>query len=136
MKGDIDTIERVQHRATKLVHSISNLCYEDRIRELGLTTLSERRQRGDMIQLFKIMHKMEYLDRGNDFQVIQNQVRGHCFKYFKEITRLQSREYYFFNRCANLWNSLPNELVTTSPVNSFKAGFDCWMSNNQTHRLS
>lgn len=136
LKGDCDVLERVQHRATKLAHSISNLSYENRLSKLGLTTLQERRQRGDMIQLYKIMHGVEHLDRGNQFQIIQNQVRGHCFKYFKEISRLQSRENYFYNRSANLWNSLPNELVTASTVNSFKAGFDCWMSNNQSYRLS
>ncbi len=136
MKSDCEEIERVQHRVTKLVHSISNLSYEDRLKNLGLTTLTERRQRGDMIQLYKIMHGVEQLDRGNNFQIIQNQVRGHCFKYFKEITRHQPRENYFFNRSVNLWNSLPNELVTAPTVNSFKAGFDCWISNNQSNRLS
>ena len=36
--------------------SIRNLSYEDRLKLLDLTTLVERRQRDDMIQLFKIIH--------------------------------------------------------------------------------
>ena len=51
LKGDCEAIERVQHRATKLVHTISNLKYEDRLIDLGLTTLNVGRKRGDLIQL-------------------------------------------------------------------------------------
>ena len=81
------------------------------------------------------MHGVDKFDKENRFQIVQNQVRGHCFKYFKEIARLQQRDNYLFNRSANLWNSLPNELVKAPTVNSFKAGFDCWMSSNQSNRL-
>jgi len=135
-QSDCVEIEKVQRRATKLVQSIRRLSYESRLKTLGLTTLAERRQRGDMIQLFKIMNGVDNIDRGNRFPIIQNQVRGHCFKYFKEITRHQYRENFFFNRSANLWNALPNELVKSPTVNNFKAGFDCWMSSNQSNRLS
>ena len=135
LKGDCDVIERVQHRASKLVASIRGFSYEKRLKALGLTTLVERRQRGDMIQLFKIFNGVDKLERGNRFQLVHNKVRGHCFKYFSEISRQQQRENYIFNRSANLWNSLPSELVEAPSVNSFKAGFDCWMSSNQSNRL-
>jgi hypothetical protein len=136
LKSDCDLIERVQHRASKLVPSIRNRNYEDRLKALGLTTLVERRQRGDAIQIYKFMHGMDNFDRDNRFQVVRNQVRGHCFKYHKEIARHQQREGFLFNRTANLWNSLPEHLVNAPTVNSFKANFDCWMSSNQSNRLS
>jgi len=94
LKGDCDVIERVQHRATKLVSSIRRLSYENRLKALGLTTLVERRQRGDMIQLFKIFHGVDNFDRCNRFQIVHNNVRGHCFKYFSEKYRHQQRENY------------------------------------------
>ncbi len=34
--------------------------------------------------MFKIMNKMDKCDRKNRFKIILNQVRGNCFKYFKE----------------------------------------------------
>ncbi len=49
----INKIERVQFRATRLVSSLKKLDYNQRLTELGLTTLEERRTRGDAIQLFK-----------------------------------------------------------------------------------
>jgi hypothetical protein len=36
--------------------------------------------------MFKIMSKMDKCDTYDRFKIILNQVRGHCFKYFKEIT--------------------------------------------------
>ena len=92
--SDCEVIESVQHRATKLVHSISNLSYEDLLKALDLTTFTERRKRGDMIQLFKIMYGADKFDRCNRFQIVRNQLRGHCFKYFEEIARQQN----IFNR--------------------------------------
>jgi ribonucleases P/MRP protein subunit RPP40 len=47
-------IEQVQQRATKLP-AIRNLSYENRFRKLDLKTLKDRRLRGDLIQMFKIM---------------------------------------------------------------------------------
>ena len=74
------------------------------------------------------MHGIELVEKSNNFNVTKNQGRGHCLKYHKEISRLQHRDNFFFNRTANIWNSLPNELVEGPNVNSFKAGFDCTLA--------
>ena len=131
LKGDCEALERVQHRATKFVHTISNLKYEDRLIALGLTTLNVRRKRGDLIQLYKFMHGIDVIEINKSFSLVNNNLRGHCFKYYKEINRLPSREHFFFNRIANLWNSLPNEVVSALSVDTFKAALDCWLSSNQ-----
>ena len=43
--GQIKLLERVQRRATRLVPQLKYLCYDDRLAQLGLTRLEERRQR-------------------------------------------------------------------------------------------
>jgi hypothetical protein len=48
-------IENIQRRATKLIPGLSDLSYEDRLRPLKLPSLSYRRSRGDMIEVYKIM---------------------------------------------------------------------------------
>ena len=54
-KMDIDKIERVRKRATKLIPELSKKSYSDRLKALKLPTLKYRRYRGDMIELFKII---------------------------------------------------------------------------------
>jgi len=55
-KKDARLQEKVQRRATKLVPRIRNWRNEDRLAVLGLTSLHERRLRGDLIQLFKLVN--------------------------------------------------------------------------------
>ena len=44
-----------------MVPELSELTYEDRLREMGLTTLQDRRERGDLITLYKIVNGIEKL---------------------------------------------------------------------------
>jgi hypothetical protein len=50
LKKDVNKIEKVQRRATKTPTTLCNLTYQERCKELNLTTLIERRTRGDLIQ--------------------------------------------------------------------------------------
>lgn len=54
LKGDIEHLEKVQCRATKLVPEIKDLAYKDRFKHLELPTLVYRRNRGDMIKVLEI----------------------------------------------------------------------------------
>jgi len=52
LKGNIENIEKVQKRATKLIISLKHLTYEERLKQLKLPTLKYRRARGDMIEVY------------------------------------------------------------------------------------
>ncbi|CAF1077030.1 unnamed protein product, partial [Brachionus calyciflorus] len=53
-KKDVNAMESIQRRATKLVKNIREMPYELRLKELEIQPLVERRERGDLIQIFKI----------------------------------------------------------------------------------
>ena len=55
-------LENAQRRATKLVPESKMLSYQERLKELNLPTLYYRRNRYDLIQLFKIIAHIEDID--------------------------------------------------------------------------
>ena len=66
-KKYIDTLERVQRRATNIIPELRDLSYEERLKECGLTTLETRRLRGDQIEVFEILNGYKNMDRNMFF---------------------------------------------------------------------
>ena len=60
-KNDIDCMEQVQRRATKMVYGCGNLKYEERLERLNPFSLQSRRMRDDMMETYKTMSGLEYV---------------------------------------------------------------------------
>ena len=56
-------LERIQRIATKMVPELEDLPYEEKLKEMQLTTLKERRERRDLITIYKLMNNLEETDR-------------------------------------------------------------------------
>ena len=54
--ADVEILENVQRRATKLMPYFRELSYEERLKKLKLPTLVYRRLRGDMVEAYKLTH--------------------------------------------------------------------------------
>ena len=66
---NIDKLERIQRRATKIIPELRDLSYESCLLECGLTTLGTRKLRGDPIEVLRIVNGFEYIDRNMFFKL-------------------------------------------------------------------
>ena len=120
----INLLERVQRRATRLVPELRDLEYPERLRRLGLTTLEERRVRGDMIQTYKFLSRKEDIDPTIFFQMAPLRPRGNSKKIFRQRSRLNVRKYFFSQRVAPGWNGLDNNVIEVRKTGTFKQRYD------------
>ena len=128
LRKDIDMLEKVQRRTTKLITGLRDLSYDDRLKECGLTTLETRRLRGDQIEVFKILNGHENIDPNIFFNIKTGQItRGHDFTLVKGQNRLDFRKYSFSQRTVNEWNKLSADCVHSSSVNMFKNRIDNYL---------
>ena len=129
LKKDIELTEGVQRRATKLVPSMRNYSYEERLKLFGLTTLETRRIRGDLIEVFKVLKGYEDVNAQIFFELSQLCTRGHCLKLFKKGCKLDCRKYTFAQRIVDIWNSLDEDTVACDSVTGLKVRIDKFLQS-------
>ena len=131
-KGLCADIERVQKRATKMLSQLKDLPYPERLRRLKLPSLEHRRKRGDAIETYKYLmdyYKVKRPELKQAEKSPQMRTRGNSMKLEKPRHRLDKRGNYFGLRAINLWNSLPEDVVTAPSVNAFKNRLDKHWAN-------
>jgi hypothetical protein len=126
----VKDIEKVQKRATKMIYSCKRMTYRERLYYLKLPTLKFRRVRGDMIETYKILsdkydaHALPPLPRNTD-----SRTRGHSCKLKVQRAKYDIRKYSFPLRIVNTWNSLPEAVVSSESINTFKNKLDNFWKN-------
>jgi hypothetical protein len=124
----IDALENVQRRATRYLPALKGLSYIERLRKLHMPTLTYRRARGDMIEVFKILNVYDR-DVSPKLSLNVHPTRGHSFKLCKTRAQRDIRKYFFTLRVTDMWNSLPAAVVMADSLNSFKNRLDRAWSN-------
>ena len=126
-KKYINLIEAVQDRGTRLVDGFGSLTYEERLRRLKLPTLTFRRLRGDMIEVFKHFTKYDRSTIAETFIPKERNTRRHKrllheFQARDGVYGPQRNSFYF--RTAKEWNNLPAAVAEAESVNEFKNKLD------------
>ncbi|KAK4823398.1 hypothetical protein QYF61_001772 [Mycteria americana] len=96
-KKDMDLLKWVQRRATKMIRGLEHLCYEERLRELGLFSLEKGRPQGDLIAAFQYL-KRAY-KKGEDrlfSRACCDRTRGNGFKLKEDRFTIGHKEDFFF----------------------------------------
>ena len=118
---DKSLIERVQHRFTRMIRGMRHQSYEYRLEMLGIWSLEERRNRADLIEVFKIMRGFSTSSLKCMFELnVGLATRGHSLKLVKHRCQSDTRKYFFCNRVVSRWNQLDQRAIDAVTVDSFK----------------
>jgi len=96
-----------------------------------LKALEERRNRQDLIEVFKmyrglsnvLLHELFTLDASS------KGTRGHLCKLVKTRCTRDITEYFFSNKVINRWNLLDQRTVDTPSISVFKSRLVCTRDN-------
>jgi len=126
-KKDIDKLEKVQKRFTKMIEGCKGKTYEQRLIKLGLTSLQDRHNRADMIQVFRVINDHSNIYPEKFLELNERTGRKNSLKIFKERSNLDVCKYSFTSRVVDPWNELPDAVVLSADVKAFKCNFDHFM---------
>ena len=115
---DIEILERVQKKAVNFIVGLSGKTYEEKLSELNLTSLDDRRKKFDLVQTFKILNGHDRVDASIWFTTVGDSANrltrntAYGMNLVATRSRTDIRRNFFSNRVANLWNSLPTDMIS------------------------
>ena len=109
----------------------------------GLTTLVERRERGDAIETFKTLNGFNKVEKDKWFRLEEENrrptrqnaeatddgVKKKEYVLQTEAARLEIRRNFYNVRATKTWNAIPEVVKNKTSVNALKNAYDRWKSN-------
>ena len=94
-KKDMGQLEKVQKRLTKMIAGCKGKTYEQRLTKLGLTTLEERFERSDMIQVYKVLNDKQNVYPVGFLKLSERIGRSHCKRLYKKTKHIRGKQKQF-----------------------------------------
>ena len=119
--SSIMSIENVQRNFTRAIDGLGLLTYENRLKKLGLTTLLERRSRGDVIETFRVISGI-----ANYGETFFNVSRRNLNIISRPGDQRKHKHWFLCRRVIPYWNKLPFHVKSANTVNQFKNKLDSY----------
>ena len=116
----IDLLESVQRKFTRFLPGMANLSYKERLLNLGLKSLEERRIIIDLVFLYKLINGRLGISFDDFFTFGNSITRGHDFKLYINKYNIECRKYFFSNRVVHIWNQLPANIPKADTLHEFR----------------
>ena len=131
--GDIEVLEKVQQKFVNMVSGLNGTTYEQKLSELDLPTLAERRLRFDMIQTFKIIKGIDKVDANNFFRYNQQERtrNNHPLNLIQRHSKTDTCKNFFSSRVIQHWNNLPAHVKNSENLEQFKCRLDSHLKQNR-----
>ena len=97
--------------------------YEQRLNTLYLESLEHRRLVTDLTLVYQILHGHYDTQLDATLCITDNpRTRGHVYKLLKPHCTIDATKYFYFfsNRVINIWNNLPDMVVHSPTLSTFK----------------
>ena len=126
LEADKKGLEKVQQKAVGMVSGLTGRTYEEKLAELGLLSLENRRKQYDLVQAYKIIRGFDDVKSEHWFNLVgENPMRVTRFSTYKdnivpENPNTDIRRHFFTNRVTKLWNDLPSEVKESRTIGIFK----------------
>ena len=116
-------LEAVQSKATAMVYGMKHKNSKERRKQLGLMTLGQRRERGDLIEVFKILKGHTRIDPSL-FWEVRDARNGARLVKSRATNGRRQRQNFFSYRVIQKWNLLPVRVKMAPSLDSFKTRLD------------
>ena len=114
-----------------MVTNLRGKSYEERLAELGMVTLEKRRQRGDLIQVYKVLSGKDQVATSTWLdcpEPHEDRVTTRAASGLMNVVRNEGssdiRRNFWSVRVCDPWNNLPDEIKARGTTNGFKNALD------------
>ncbi|KAF2361543.1 Protein of unknown function DUF4817 [Trinorchestia longiramus] len=108
LRKDINKMEKIRRKATKMIPELCNLSYERRLQRLELISLEQRKLRGQLIETFKYLNGLNNVTLEGLFEKDGNvRTKSNSKKLLLRNFKTSQAMNFFPVKIASTWNQLP-----------------------------
>ena len=103
-------------RVVSFVSGLKGSTYDEKLKELNLQTLKDRKKEQPWFKLFRLSIDLTMLTRIAGLNLLvweinwDTRLNQECLILAKPVARLEIRKHFFSHRVIDLWNSLPHDV--------------------------